>query len=97
MLQSNVTSDIFVVYGTSGNDGGVTQLLDLMAYEGTPFYKVNNGTSIPGLIAKDDVVIIKVNCQNNERGGTNTDLVKALIQAIVGPSGWIHWRDNYRR
>jgi hypothetical protein len=35
-------------------------------------------------------VIIKVNCQNNERGGTNTDLVKALIQAIVDhPDGFI--------
>ena len=86
---SDVTSDIFVVNGTSGNDGGVSQLLNLMEREGTPFYAVRNGTPKTGLIAQDDVVIIKVNCQWDERGGTNTDLVKALIQAIVDhPDGF---------
>jgi len=82
-------SNIFVVNGTSGNDGGVSQLLNLMEREGTPFYVVRNGTSLTGLIAKDDVVIIKVNSQWDERGGTNTDLVKALIQVIVDhPDGF---------
>jgi hypothetical protein len=86
---SNGTSDIFVVNGTSGNDGGVPYLLNLMKREGTPFYAVGNGTSSKGLIAKDDVVIIKVNSQWPERGGTNSDLVKALIQAIVDhPDGF---------
>ena len=41
---SNVTSDIFVVNGTTGNDGGVDQLLRLMEREGTPFYMVRSGT-----------------------------------------------------
>ena len=87
--QSMVTSDIFVVNGTSGNDGGVAQLLNLMERKGTPFYAIRNGTSKTGLIAKDDVVLIKVNSQWDERGGTNTDLVKALIQAIVDhPDGF---------
>ena len=86
---SNVTSDIFVINGTSGNDGGVYQLLKLMEHKGTPFYAVRNGTSATGLIAKDDVVIIKVNSQWDERGGTNTDLVRELIQAIVDhPDGF---------
>jgi len=86
---SDVPSDIFVVNGTSGNDGGVLRLLNLMEREGTPFYAVRNGTPKTGLIAQDDVVIIKVNCQWDERGGTNTDLVKALIQAIVDhPDGF---------
>ena len=86
---SDVTSDIFVVNGTSGNDGGVSRLLNLMEREGTPFYAVRNGTPTTGFIAKDDVVIIKVNCQWDERGGTNTDLVKALIQAIADhPDGF---------
>ena len=89
VLPFNGTSDIFVVNGTSGNDGGVFELLNLMEREGTPFYAVGNGTSSTGLIAKDDVVIIKVNCQWPERGGTNSDLVKALIQAIVDhPDGF---------
>ena len=86
---SNGTSDIFVVNGTTGNDGGVNQLLKLMEREGTPFYATGNGTSNAGIIAKDDVVIIKVNAQWDERGGTNTDLVKSLIQAIVDhPEGF---------
>ena len=85
----NVTSDIFVINGTSGNDGGVYHLLKLMEHKGTPFYAVRNGTSATGLIAKDDIVIIKVNSQWDERGGTNTDLVRDLIQAIVDhPDGF---------
>ncbi len=84
-----VPSDIFVVNGTSGNDGGVARLLDLMERKGTPFYAVRNGTPGPGLIAPDDVVIIKINSQWDERGGTNTDLVRELIQAIVDhPDGF---------
>jgi hypothetical protein len=84
-----VTSDIFVVNGMSGNNGGVYHLLNLMERKGTPFYVAGNGTDKTGLIAKDDIVIIKVNGQWNERGGTNTDLVRSLIQAIVDhPDGF---------
>jgi hypothetical protein len=82
-IQSSVTSDIFVLNGTTGDDGGLSQLLMLMEQKGTPFYEVRNGTGNTGLIAQDDVIIIKVNGQWSERGGTNTDLVKALVQAIV--------------
>ncbi len=43
----------------------------------------------PGLIGRNDVVLIKVNCQWPERGGTNTDLVKAVIGAILAhPEGF---------
>lgn len=79
-------SDIYVVTGTNGADDGVERLLNVMAGNGLKFYKSTtqgplNGPE--GLIAADDVVIIKVNSQWDERGGTNTDLVKSLIQAIV--------------
>ena len=79
-------SDIFVLQGTSGNDGGVTKLIDLMGNHNLLFYNSptagkNKGPT--GLIARDDTIIIKVNCQWEERGGTNTDLLKALIVAIV--------------
>jgi hypothetical protein len=79
-------SDIFVVSGTTGDDGGVDRLIDTMGRHGLPFYEspstgVNKGRD--GLIAADDVVLIKVNGQWDERGGTNTDLVKALIQAVL--------------
>ena len=85
-------SDIFVVSGTTGDDDGVERLVGLMGSRGTPFYlsEADGESSGPGgLIASDDVVLIKVNCQWDERGGTNTDLVKALIQIILNhPDGF---------
>jgi len=84
--QSSETSDIFVVNGTYGNDVGVKELIGLMQLHGLSFYANNNSS---GIIGKDDVVIIKVNSQWDERGGTNTDLVKALVQAIIDhPQGF---------
>ena len=51
-----------------------------------PFYANENSY---GIIGKDALVIIKVNSQWDERGGTNTDLVKAIVQAIVDhPQGF---------
>ena len=85
-------SDIFVVNGTTGQDNGVNELIRLMGINGLRFYQTQEDgiTYGPeGLIARDDVVLIKVNCQWDERGGTNTDLLKALIQAIVNhPEGF---------
>jgi len=86
-------SDIFVVNGTLGNDQGVTKLIDLMGNHGSLFYKspvaaMNKGSR--GLIARGDTIIIKVNSQWDERGGTNTDLLKSLIKAIVEhPDGFV--------
>jgi len=79
-------SDVFVVNGTFGDDRGVTELIDLMGDRGSLFYKSpttakNKGPA--GIIASDDTVIIKVNSQWDERGGTNTDLLESLIEAIV--------------
>jgi len=105
-LQSQVTmlspaSDIFVINGTSGNDGGVINLINLMGTRGTLFYQsprtgFNQGPS--GLISADDVIIIKINCQWDERGGTNTDVLKSVIQAILlhpdGFNGEIIVADN---
>jgi uncharacterized protein (DUF362 family) len=85
--QSSEASDIFVVNGTYGNDVGVKELILLMQRNGLPFYANKNSS---GIIGKDDVIIIKVNSQWDERGGTNTDLVKAIVQAIVDhPQGFI--------
>lgn len=86
-------SDIFVVNGTSGNDQGVSELIALMGNHGSLFYKSpamgkNKGSS--GFIARDDTLIIKVNSQWDERGGTNTNLLKSLIKAIVDhPDGFV--------
>jgi hypothetical protein len=86
------SSDIFVVTNTTGADGGVETLFKLMGSQGLKLFKSTRTGQTwgpEGLIAKDDVVIIKVNCQWDERGGTNTDLLKALIQALIDhPDGF---------
>ena len=88
-----VSSDLFVLENTDGTDDGLKKLITVMEQQGLNFYKregkdAGNGTH--GLIAKDDLIIIKVNSQWDQRGGTNTDLVKSIIEAIVGhPDGFI--------
>ncbi len=101
LAASNPTSNIFAVKGTIGNDGGLITLIDLMGTQGTPFYKssISGKRQGPtGLIARDDTLIIKVNSQWDERGGTNTDLLKSLIEVITqhpdGFNGEIIVADN---
>jgi hypothetical protein len=88
------------VNGTNGADGGFKKLLYFIAENGLNFYKSSkeeNNDSM-GLIAFDDIILIKVNSQWDQRGGTNTDLVKEIIQAIVdhpdGFNGEIILADN---
>lgn len=85
-------SDIYVVTGTDGADDGVERLLGQMAGNGFKFYNSSKVTGLGGpggLISADDVVLIKVNSQWDQRGGTNTDLVKNIIQAVVDhPDGF---------
>jgi hypothetical protein len=87
---SSPASDLFVVSGTHGNDAGVRELIALMAEQGTIFYRsdeAGQASGPSGLIAADDVVLIKINAQWDQRGGTNTDLLRSLIQAIVDHPG----------
>lgn len=85
-------SDIFVVAGTNGYDGGFEELVDLMGQYELSFYKsdVTEKNRCPdGLIANDDFIVIKVNSQWDERGGTNTDLLNAIVEAILDhPDGF---------
>jgi hypothetical protein len=84
-------SDIFLLNGRSSNP--VNELISLMASHGLLFYESasqgeNSGPS--GLVARDDVVLIKINEQWSQRGGTNTDILKDLIQAIINhPEGFV--------
>lgn len=79
-------SEIFVANGT------LRELVDLMGSKGLPFFKsqkegINSGPN--GLFDRDDVVLIKINCQWPERGGTNTDLLKELIELLLShPDGF---------
>jgi hypothetical protein len=84
-------SDIYVVNGLMSDP--VSELIDLMDLRGFVFYKsstVGSSSGPDGLIARDDVVLIKINEQWNRRGGTNTDVLKELIRAIVShPDGFV--------
>ena len=87
-ISRQLMSTIFVE-NTDGTDDGLRRLIRSMQGQGLDFY---------GLISSGDVVILKINCQWAERGGTNTDLIRSVIQAIVehprGFSGEIIVADN---
>lgn len=84
-------SRIFEVHECPVHDGdprheGIDALLDLLAENGIKFYLAS--TDHPwggpeGIIASDDVVLIKVNCQWKCRGTTNTDVLRGLIYRIL--------------
>jgi uncharacterized protein (DUF362 family) len=72
---------------------GIEKLLDLMGRNGLKFYRsrVQAARSGPlGLIAPNDIVLIKVNAQWKYRGATNSDVVRGLIQCILDhPDGFM--------
>ena len=73
-------SDIYAVQGTTGADEGFQRLIEQMEKRGQSFY---------ALFDRNDVLILKVNSQWDERGGTNTGLVKAVIESIISrPDGF---------
>jgi hypothetical protein len=89
--------EVFVVNNargiTPGRFGGVDDLITLMGAHGLQWHRsdVVAPTSGPsGLIDRDDVVIVKINGQWPERGGTNTDVLRGVIRRIVEhPDGFV--------
>jgi hypothetical protein len=83
-------SDIFVTHGRVYSH--ISELISLMGSEGLLFYRssTTGATQGPsGLIAANDVVLLKFNSQWPYRGGTNTDMLRELIQTIVDhPDGF---------
>jgi hypothetical protein len=77
-LPAGTFSDIYAVQGTTGADEGFRRLVELMEQRGQSFYS---------LVDAADVVIIKVNSQWDERGGTNTDLVRAIVESLLAHPG----------
>jgi len=72
---------------------GVDALLHTLANAGHKLYKSATDTgplSDPnGMIAKNDVVLVKVNAQWKYRGATNADVVKGVIQRVLDhPDGF---------
>ncbi len=86
------SSTVYAVEGAKGNDGAFNKLLELMDSGGLKFYKsLKTGLlqSPKGLIAFDDVVLVKVNSQWDECGMTNTDVVKSVVSAVLAhPEGF---------
>jgi hypothetical protein len=85
------SSDLFIIQNALGENGNmdeaISSLIQLMGSQDLNFYK--NATQSSGLIMSNDVVILKVNGQWPYNGGTNTDLIKSLIIAILNhPDGF---------
>lgn len=68
-------------------------LLALMDQMGLPFYRSTSRSPLAGpqgLIARDDIVVVKINAQWQKYGGTNTDLLRGLLTRIVEhPDGFV--------
>ncbi|MHC4420852.1 MAG: DUF362 domain-containing protein [Planctomycetota bacterium] len=65
---------------------GLDDLVSHMGQQGLKFYKsptVTMESGPDGIIAADDVVVIKINYQWDQRGGTNTDVLRGLIRRVV--------------
>jgi len=80
-------SKIYVAEGIPPtSELGVDTLIDVMDANGLDFFRSGSSgkaAGAAGLIGSNDVVMIKVNGEWRWRGGTNTDVVKGLINAIT--------------
>ncbi|MEW6251107.1 MAG: DUF362 domain-containing protein [Planctomycetota bacterium] len=72
---------------------GLDRLLLAMGRGGLKFYNSPAVTPLAGpdgVLGRDDVILIKINYQWPERGGTNTDVLRGLIRRIVDhPDGFV--------
>jgi len=81
-------SYIFVERNTNAADGSVARMFERMEHTGLPLHRT--AAAPHGLIARDDVILLKINCQWAETGGTNTDLIRAVAEQIAAhPEGFI--------
>jgi len=65
---------------------GVETLLQLMGRQGLKFYRSALVTALGGpggLVAADDVVLLKVNAQWKYRGATSSDVVRGIVQRVL--------------
>jgi uncharacterized protein (DUF362 family) len=72
--------------GGGNSHAGVEALLTLLGGQGLKFLRSNQISELAGpegMIAADDVVLIKVNAQWKYRGCTNSDVVRGLIQRVL--------------
>jgi uncharacterized protein (DUF362 family) len=65
---------------------GLSNLVGVMGRGGLKFYESAAASPVAGpdgVVASNDVVVIKINYQWDQRGGTNTDLLRGLIRTVV--------------
>jgi hypothetical protein len=89
----NIPIQPFYGGGNGNYHAGVEYLLHLMGNNGgLKFYRSSQETPLSGssgMIASNDVVLIKVNGQWKYRGCTNSDLIRGLVQRILDhPDGF---------
>ena len=94
---SDYHPDVYLVNEARGIEpgryGGVDDLIALMGENGLKWHR-SEGTTMTsgpdGLIDAGDVVLIKINNQWSQRGGTNTDVLRGVIRQIVEhPDGFV--------
>jgi len=79
---------VSTLYVAQGKDPShsLDLLFSLMEEKGFSIYQTSQEE---GVIGKEDTVLIKINGEWQERGGTNTDLLKAFIQKVIDhPEGF---------
>ncbi|MCU0558615.1 MAG: DUF362 domain-containing protein [Desulfobacterales bacterium] len=84
-------SAVYLVEDCPVHDGrlrhcGIDALFDLLAATGLRLYRSESEhpwAGPAGIVARDDVVLIKVNCQWKCRGTTNTDVLQGLIYRML--------------
>jgi len=71
---------------------GLDSLFDLMGRNGLKIYRsatISRTAGSEGIVASDDVVVIKINYQWMQLGGSNTDVLWGLIHRVVNhPDGF---------
>ena len=78
LATSSPASNVYAVHGRE--TATISNLINLMSSKGLDFY---------ALIDSEDVVLIKINNEWDQRGGTDTDVLEQLIQAIINhPNGF---------
>jgi hypothetical protein len=88
LLAEDARSTIFVYRNTDGADGGFATIVGAMERTDAPFYATQSSPN--GIIGREDVVLLKTNSQWDQRGGTNTDLLKSVVLAITAhPEGFV--------
>ena len=81
---AQIPDDPFI--GGNNRHAGVDALMTLLHGQGLSLFRSASSAPLAspaGMIAADDVVLIKVNAQWKYRGCTNSDVIRGLIQKIL--------------